>query len=110
LFSGHCSFGIAGTVSSDRGGPEKPKLMQATPTPMATATIKRTMKRYAKAAVELAKAAVLLVLRTSEVVSSMAGTQSCKDFTRRSHIKNLNANKPYFRKQQHRSHIKIQEF
>ena len=97
MFPGHCSFGVTGTVSSDRGGPEKLKLMQATPTPMATAAIKRRMKRYAEAAVELAKAAKLLVLRTSEVVSSMAGTQSCKDFTRRSHIKNLNANKQYFR-------------
>ena len=44
---------------------------------MATAAIKRTMKRYANAVVELAKAAVLLVLWTSEVVTSMAGTHSC---------------------------------
>ena len=41
----------------------------------------------AKAVVGLAQAAVVLVLRTSEVVTSMEPTQSCKDFTRRSHIK-----------------------
>ena len=34
------------------------------------------MERYATVVVDLAQAAVLPVLRTAEVVSSMAGTQS----------------------------------
>ena len=44
------------------------------------------MKRYTNVLVELAQAAVSLVLRTAEVVSSMTGTQSCEDFTTMSHI------------------------
>ena len=51
---------------------------------------KRTMKRYANVVVEPAQAAVLPVLRTAEVVSSMTGTQSCEDFTTMSHIKVVN--------------------
>ena len=78
-------------ATSDRGGAEKAKKpMQTSPTPMVvTAAMRRTMKRYANVMVELTKAAaVLLVLRTAEVVcSSMTeGTQSCKDFTQTSHI------------------------
>ena len=57
------------------------------PTPMAAAAaIKTMMKRHANAVVGLAQAAVVLVPRTSEVVTSMELTQSCTDFTRRSHI------------------------
>ena len=44
---------------------------------MAAAARKRTMERYATVVVELAQATVLPVLRTAEVVSRMAGTQSC---------------------------------
>jgi hypothetical protein len=53
--------------------------MQTRPPPIAAAARKRRMKRYANVVVELAQAAVLLVLRTAEVVSSMAGTQSCEE-------------------------------
>ena len=60
------------------------------PTPIAAAAMKKMMN--AKAVVGLAQAAVVLVLRTSEVVTSMELTQSCKDFTRildSSSIRNL---------------------
>ena len=58
---------------------------------MAAAARKSTMKRYANVEVEPAQpVTVLPVLRTAEVVSSMAGTQSCEDFTTMSHIKVLN--------------------
>ena len=38
--------------------------MQAMPTPMAAAAMKKTMTRHANAVLELAQAAVALVLRT----------------------------------------------
>ena len=58
---------------------------------MAAAARKSAMKRYANVEVEPAQpVTVLPVLRTAEVVSSMAGTQSCEDFTTMSHIKVLN--------------------
>ena len=55
--------------------------MQTRPPPM-----KRTMRRIAKPAI----GAVLLAQRTPELLSSMSGTQSCKDFTKLSHIKVAN--------------------
>ena len=61
--------------------------MQAIPTPMAAEVMQTMMTRHAIAVIGLAQAALVLVLRTSEVVTSMELTQSCKDFTRRSHIK-----------------------
>ena len=64
--------------------------MQTRPPPMVAAARNRTMKRYANVVVEPAQAAVLPVLRTAEVVSSMTGTQSCEDFTTMSHIKVVN--------------------
>ena len=64
--------------------------MQTRLPPMAAAAaMKRTMKRYANVMVGHVKAAaVLLVLRDADVVSSSMseGTQSCKDFTQTSHI------------------------
>ena len=57
---------------------------------MAAAARKRTMNKYANVEVEPAQPAVLPVLRTAEVVSSMAGTQSCEDFTTMSHTKVVN--------------------
>ena len=77
---------VAPASSERRGASEKLEPMQAMLTPMAAAVMKMTMKRHAKAVVGLAQAVVVLVLQTSEVVTSMEPTQSCKDFTRRSHI------------------------
>ena len=65
------------------------------PTPMAAAEMERTMTRHANVVVGLAQAAVALVLRISEVVTSMEGTQSCNEFTRRSHTDIKIANKQY---------------
>ena len=76
----------AGRRKSDRSGEEQPKPMQTRPPPMAAAARKRTMERYATVVVELAQAAVLPVLRTAEVVSSMADTQSCDHQESRGHI------------------------
>ena len=67
--------------------------MQTRPPPVAAAARKAwkgTMNRYATVEVEPAQPAVLPVLRTAQVVSSMAGTQSCEDFTTMSHIKVVN--------------------
>ena len=78
-------------ASSDRSGAEKPKKpVQTKPTPMAAAAaMKRTMKMYAKVVVELSKAAaVLLVLRNRGGFQQHdGGHQSCKEFTKTSHIK-----------------------
>ena len=65
--------------------------MQTRPPPIsAAAAMKRTMRRNAEVVVELAIDAVLLAPRTPEPLSSMSGTQSCKDFTKWSHIKVAN--------------------
>ena len=56
----------------------------------AAAAMKRTMRKNAKVVVEFAIDAVLLAPRTPEPLSSMTGTQSCKDFTKWSHIKVAN--------------------
>ena len=61
--------------------------MQIRPPPMAAAAaMKRTMRKNAKVVVEFAIDAVLLAPRTKEQLSSLSGTQSCKDFTKWIHI------------------------